>query len=75
MATTYLGPGKKVLGVSPSYASVFQQAAKVKADSIELPLTKDYRQDIGQMIEAPIATRATSASSTCATRTTRPARS
>jgi histidinol-phosphate aminotransferase len=52
MATTYLGPGKKVLGVSPSYASVFQQAANVKADSIQLPLTKDYRQDIGQMIEA-----------------------
>ena len=52
MATTYLGPGKKVLGVSPSYASVFQQAANVKADSIQLPLTKDYRQDISQMIEA-----------------------
>jgi histidinol-phosphate aminotransferase len=52
MATTYLGPGKKVLGVSPSYASVFQQAANVKADSIQLPLTKDFRQDIGQMIEA-----------------------
>jgi histidinol-phosphate aminotransferase len=52
MATTYLGPGKKVLGVSPSYASVFQQAAAVKADAIQLPLTKDYRQDIGQMIEA-----------------------
>ena len=51
MATTYLKPGKKVLGVSPSYASVFQQAANVKADSIQLPLTKDYRQDIGQMIE------------------------
>ncbi|HEX6213725.1 MAG TPA: aminotransferase class I/II-fold pyridoxal phosphate-dependent enzyme [Vicinamibacterales bacterium] len=51
MATTYLKPGKKVLGVSPSYASVFQQAAAVKADSIQLPLTKEYRQDIGQMIE------------------------
>ncbi len=52
MATTYLKPGKKVLGVSPTYASVFQQAANVKADSIQLPLTKDYRQDIGAMIEA-----------------------
>ena len=51
MATTYLKPGQKVLGVSPSYASVFQQAANLKADSIQLPLTKDYRQDIGQMIE------------------------
>ena len=52
MATTYLKPGLKVIGVSPSYASVFQQAANVKADSIQLPLTKDYRQDIGQLIEA-----------------------
>ena len=51
MATTYLKPGQKVLGVSPSYASVFQQAANLKADSIQLPLTKDYRQDINQMIE------------------------
>jgi len=51
MATTYLGPGKKVIGVSPSYASVFQQAANVKAEAIQLPLTKDYRQDIGQLIE------------------------
>jgi histidinol-phosphate aminotransferase len=51
MASTYLKPGKKVLGVSPSYASVFQQAAAVKADAIQLPLTKDYRQDIGQMID------------------------
>lgn len=51
MATTYLRPGKKVLGVSPSYASVFQQAANVKADSIQVPLTKDYRQDIGQLVE------------------------
>ena len=51
MATTYLKPGLKVIGVSPSYASVFQQAANVKADSIQLPLTKDYRQDIGQLVE------------------------
>ncbi len=52
VATTHLGPGKKVLGVSPSYASVFQQASNVKADSIQLPLTKDYRQNISAMIEA-----------------------
>jgi histidinol-phosphate aminotransferase len=51
MATTYLKPGLKVLGVSPSYASVFQQAANVKADSIQLPLDKDYRQNISQLIE------------------------
>ena len=51
VATTYLGPGKKVIGVDPSYASVFQQAAAVKADAIRLPLNKDYTQNIGQLIE------------------------
>ena len=51
MATTYLRPGLKVLGVSPSYASVFQQAANVKADSIQIPLNKDYTQNISQLIE------------------------
>ena len=51
MATTYLKPGLKVIGVSPSYASVFQQAANVKADSIQLPLDKDYRQNISQLID------------------------
>ena len=52
MATTYLRPGLKVIGVDPSYASVFQQAAAVKADSIRLPLNKDYTQNISQLIEA-----------------------
>ena len=52
MATTYLRPGLKVLGVDPSYASVFQQAAAVKADAIRLPLNKDYTQNISEMIEA-----------------------
>ncbi len=51
MATTYLKPGLKVIGSDPSYASVFQQASAVKADSIRIPLNKDYTQNIGQMIE------------------------
>jgi histidinol-phosphate aminotransferase len=51
MATTYLRPGLKVIGVSPSYASVFQQAANVKADAIQIPLNKDYTQNISQLIE------------------------
>jgi histidinol-phosphate aminotransferase len=51
MATTYLRPGLKVIGSDPSYASVFQQASAVKADSIRVPLNKDYTQNIGQMIE------------------------
>ncbi len=52
VGTTFLLGGKKVLGVDPSYASVYQHASNIKADAIKLPLTKDYRQDIGQIIEA-----------------------
>ncbi len=52
VGTTFLQGGKKVLGVDPSYASVYQHASNIKAEAIKLPLTKDYRQDIGMMIEA-----------------------
>ena len=52
MATTYLRPGLKVIGVDPSYTSVFQQAAAVKANAIRLPLNKDYTQNMSQLIEA-----------------------
>ncbi len=52
VGTTFLSGGKKVLGVDPSYGSVYQHASNIKAEAIKLPLTKDYRQDIGQMIEA-----------------------
>jgi histidinol-phosphate aminotransferase len=43
---------KKVLGVEPSYGSVYSHATSIKADAIKFPLTKDYRQDIGQLIDA-----------------------
>jgi histidinol-phosphate aminotransferase len=52
VGTTFLQDGRKVLGVEPSYGSVYQHAANVKADAIKLPLTRDYRQDMGMMIEA-----------------------
>ena len=52
VGTTFLLGGKKVLGVDPTYATVYQHATNIKADAIKLPLTKDYRQDIGQMVEA-----------------------
>jgi len=52
VGTTYLAGGKKVLGVDPSYGSVYQHASNIKADAIKLPLTKDYRQPIDKMIEA-----------------------
>ena len=65
--------GKKVLGVEPTYNSVYSHATNIKSEAIKLPLTKDYRQDIGRSSTRPRSTRAKSASSTSATRTTRPA--
>lgn len=52
VGTTYLLGGKKVLGFEPTYSTVYQQASGLKTDAIKLPLTKDYRQDIGTMVKA-----------------------
>ncbi|MCC7126545.1 MAG: aminotransferase class I/II-fold pyridoxal phosphate-dependent enzyme [Acidobacteria bacterium] len=52
MGTTFLKGGKKVVGAEPTYASVYQHASNIKAEAIKIPLKKDYRQDIGAMIEA-----------------------
>jgi histidinol-phosphate aminotransferase len=53
MALTFLEDhSKKVLGVEPTYSSVYQRASRIKADAIKLPLAKDYSQDIPAMIEA-----------------------
>jgi histidinol-phosphate aminotransferase len=51
VGTTFLQGGKKVLGVEPSYSSVYQHATSIKSEAIKLPLTKDYRQDIGMIID------------------------
>ena len=51
VGTTFLQGGKKVLGVEPSYGSVYQHATSIKSEAIKLPLTKDYRQDIGMIID------------------------
>ena len=49
---TFLLGGKKVLGVEPSYGSVYQHATSIKSDAIKLPLNKDYTQNIPALIEA-----------------------
>ena len=49
---TYLGDQKKVVGVEPSYAAVYQHASGIKADAILLPLNEDYSQNIPAMIRA-----------------------
>jgi histidinol-phosphate aminotransferase len=51
VGVTFLQDGKKVLGVTPSYNSVYGHATSLKAEAITLPLTKDYRQDIGQILD------------------------
>jgi histidinol-phosphate aminotransferase len=52
VGTTFLLGGKKVLGVEPSYSSVYQHATSIKTSAIKLPLGKDYRQDMPAMIKA-----------------------
>ena len=49
---TYLGVGRKVVGVEPTYGNVYQHATGIKADAIKLPLLADFRQDIPAMIRA-----------------------
>ncbi len=52
VGATFLQIRKKVVGVEPSYGSVYRHASGVKADSIKLALLPDYRQDIPAMIDA-----------------------
>ena len=52
VGTTFLLGGKKVLGVEPSYSSVYQHATSIKTTAIKLPLGKDYRQDMAAMVKA-----------------------
>ena len=52
VGTAFLPAGKKVLGVEPSYSSVYQHATSIKSTAVKLPLGKDYRQDIPALIKA-----------------------
>src|SRR5438874_2993835 len=52
VGTTYLLGGKKVLGVEPTYSSVYQHATTIKSEAIKLPLNKDHTQNIPAMIKA-----------------------
>jgi histidinol-phosphate aminotransferase len=51
VGTTYLQDGKKVLGVEPTYSSVYQHATSIKSEAIRLPLNKDYTQNIQLFID------------------------
>ena len=52
VALAYLGHNDKVIGVEPTYLTVFGVASGVDADGIMLPLLEDFSQDIPGMIEA-----------------------
>jgi histidinol-phosphate aminotransferase len=52
VGSTFLGPGKKVVGVEPSYGSVYSHASGIRADAIKLPLLEDHRQNIPALIRA-----------------------
>jgi histidinol-phosphate aminotransferase len=52
VGTTFLAGGKKVLGVEPTFSSVYDHATSIKASAIRLPLGKDFRQEIPAYIKA-----------------------
>lgn len=49
---TYLDHSKMVVGVEPSYGSVYSHASGIDAESLLLPLEPDYTQNIQRMIDA-----------------------
>jgi len=48
----FLQSGRKVVGVEPTFADVYEYASGVHAESIILPLHDDYRQDIAALVRA-----------------------
>jgi len=51
VSLAFLAGGKKVLGVEPTYSSVYQRATSIKTSAIKLPLGKDFRQDMNAFIK------------------------
>jgi histidinol-phosphate aminotransferase len=49
---TFLVDHKKVIGVDPTFGSVYQFATNSKAEAIKVPLLEDYRMDIPGIIRA-----------------------
>jgi histidinol-phosphate aminotransferase len=43
---------KKIVAVDPTYDSVYRYATNSKADTVKIPLLKDYRMDIPSIIRA-----------------------
>ena len=49
---TFLPGGRKVVGVSPTFADVYEYASGVRAESVIVPLRSDYTQDIDAIARA-----------------------
>jgi histidinol-phosphate aminotransferase len=49
---TFLPGGRKVVGVQPTFADVYEYASGVRAESIVLPLRDDYTQDVEALARA-----------------------
>jgi histidinol-phosphate aminotransferase len=49
-ALAFLGDGRRVIGVQPTFDTVFRYAAGVHAESIQLALKPDYTQDVPLMV-------------------------
>ena len=49
---TFLPGGRKVVGVQPTFADVYEYASGVRAESIVLPLRNDYTQDVDALARA-----------------------
>ena len=49
---TFLPGGRKVIGVEPTFADVYEYASGVRAEAVILPLREDHTQDIGALVRA-----------------------
>ena len=52
VGSTFASGGRKVLGVEPSFAAVYQHVTSIKGEAVTIPLTADFRQDIPALIAA-----------------------
>jgi histidinol-phosphate aminotransferase len=48
----FLQAGRKVVGVAPTYGTVYEYASGIRRESILLPLGQDHRQDIAALVKA-----------------------
>ncbi len=48
----FLGPGKNVVVAEPTFEAVLNYAGITRAEPVKVPLTADFRHDLGRMAEA-----------------------